>query len=120
MVASDPANVYTLPLAAGAERDPLGAPRGVGAMLVTLRGRIIMSAVGRGSRSRVREGVSSDEVRGAARALAARLVQRTGAGRRRDVLVDTIDGEPAGGTRWSAAFVDAGFRAMGRALRFLG
>ena len=120
MLASDPANVYTLPLTVGTERDPLGAPRGAGATLLTLGGRIIMSAEGRGSRIRVREGASLDEVRTAARALSARLVQRTSAGRRHDVIVETIDGEQAAGARWSAAFVDAGFRAMGRVLRFLG
>ena len=43
-------------------------------VLVTLGGRIILSSEGRGSRVRVREGVSSDEVAEAARVLGERLV----------------------------------------------
>jgi ATP-dependent Lhr-like helicase len=118
MSTSDPANVYALPLAPGAEADPLARPRGAGALLVTRAGRIILTAEGRGTKLRVREGASSDDVREAARALAIRLSQRQGSGRRRDVVVETIDGERAAGSRHATALRDAGFKGMGTGLRW--
>jgi len=118
LTTSDPANVYALPLAPGVESDPLARPRGVGAMLVTLGGRIIIAAEGRGGRLRVREGASLGDVREAARALGERLVRRAGTARRRDVIVETIDGGRAAGSRWAEAFREAGFRGMGTRLRY--
>jgi ATP-dependent helicase Lhr and Lhr-like helicase len=118
MAASDPANVYTLPLVAGTERDPLGRPRGGGALLVTRGGRIVLTAESRGARLRVREGASPAEVTEAARALAGRLVARQGRGRMRDVVVETIDGERAAGSRYAEAMREAGFRGMGTGLRY--
>jgi ATP-dependent Lhr-like helicase len=118
LTTSDPANVYALPLAPGAEPDPLAKPRGVGAMLVTRGGRIIIAAEGRGVRVRVREGATSEDVREAARALGEQLVRRNGTGRRRDLLVETIDGERAAGSRWAEAFREAGFRGTGTGLRY--
>jgi len=118
MSASDPANVYALPLAPGTTADPLARPRGAGALIVTRAGRIVLTAEGRGTRLRVREDSSSDDVREAARALAERLTQRQGTGRRRDVLVDTIDGERAAGSRWAQALRDAGYKGMGVGLRW--
>lgn len=47
--ASDPANVYGLPIEGG-ERDPLSRPRGTGALLVTWGGRVALSVEGRGRR----------------------------------------------------------------------
>src|SRR5439155_21233066 len=78
MTVSDPANVYALPLAPGAQADPLARPRGAGALLVTRAGRIVLTAEGRGTRLRVGDGVSSDDVREAVRALAERLTARAG------------------------------------------
>ena len=49
MAASDPANVHTLSLDS-VERNPLGRPRGSGALLVTRGGRIALSVEGRGKR----------------------------------------------------------------------
>jgi hypothetical protein len=49
MAASDPANIYTLPLET-VERDPLSRPRGSGALLVTRGGRVALSVEGRGKR----------------------------------------------------------------------
>jgi ATP-dependent Lhr-like helicase len=118
MTTSDPANVYTLPLAPGVEADPLARPRGAGAMVVTLAGRIIIASEGRGARLRVRDGASSDDVREAAQALGERLVRRFGSARRRDVVVEFIDGERAAGSRWAEAFLEAGFRGMGTGLRY--
>jgi hypothetical protein len=39
--------------------------------------------------------------------------------RARDLVVERIDGEAAGGSRWLEAFQRAGFRATGSALRIL-
>ena len=66
----------------------------------------------------MREGASSDEVREAARELGDRLVRRHGSARRRDVVVETIDGERAAGSRWAEAFLEAGYRGMGTGLRY--
>jgi hypothetical protein len=118
MAASDPANVYALPLAPGTASDPLARTRGAGALLVTRAGRIVMTAEGRGSKLRVAEGVSSDDVREGARALAERLTARSGNARRRDLVVDTIDGERAAGSRHAPALRDAGFKGMGTGLRW--
>jgi ATP-dependent Lhr-like helicase len=118
MSASDPANVYALPLAPGAESDPLARPRGAGALLVTSGGRIVLVAEGRGSRLRVREGATPSEVGAAARALGERLTARQGTARRKDVVVETIDGERAAGSRYAQALRDAGFRGMGTGFRW--
>jgi ATP-dependent Lhr-like helicase len=118
MPTSDPSNVYALPLAPGVEADPLARPRGAGAMLVTVGGKIVLAAEARGSRIRVRTGAESDDVREAARELAQRLVRRSGSARRMDVVVETIDGERAAGSRWADAFLDAGYRGMGTGLRY--
>ncbi len=119
MAASDPANVYSLPLTPGTATDPLGRPRGAGAVLATSGGRIILAVEGRGSRIRVRDDASSDEVREAAQVLAERHVRRDGMARRRDLVVDTIDGQRAAGSRWVEAFIEAGYRGMGTGLRYL-
>jgi ATP-dependent Lhr-like helicase len=118
MPTSDPANVYSLPLAAGVEADALAHPRGTGATLVTVGGRIVLAAESKGARIRVRADASSDEVREAAEALGQRLVRRNGPARRRDVVVETIDGERAAGSRWADAFTEAGYRGMGTGLRY--
>jgi ATP-dependent Lhr-like helicase len=118
--ASDPANVYTLPLTPGSVADPLARPRGggAGAVLVTRAGRIVLVAEGRGARLRVREGATAEEVREAAKALAQRLMARQRGARRRDLVVETIDGERAAMSRWSDALREAGFRGMGTGLRY--
>ena len=118
LAASDPGNVYTLPLAAGTEVDPLARPRGAGALLATRGGRIVLVAEGRGTRLRVREGATEVDVRDAARALAERMMTRQRMARRRDLVVETIDGEPAAYSRWAPALKEAGFRDMGTGLRY--
>jgi ATP-dependent helicase Lhr and Lhr-like helicase len=118
LAASDPANVYTLPLAPGAESDPLAKPRGAGALLVTRAGRIVLVAEGRGTKLRVREGASPAEVTEAVGALVGRLMARRRAGRARDVVVETIDGERAAGSRYADAMREAGFKGMGTGLRY--
>jgi ATP-dependent helicase Lhr and Lhr-like helicase len=118
LVTSDPANAYALPLAFGVEGDPLARPRGAGALLVTVAGRIVIAAEGRGARLRVREGADEDTVRVAVRALAERLVARAAGGKRSDVVVDTIDGEPAAASPHAGALREAGFRSTGSGMRY--
>jgi ATP-dependent Lhr-like helicase len=118
MSTSDPANVYTLPLAPGTAADPMARPRGAGALLVTIEGRIVLTAEGRGARLRTAEGATPAEVGAAARAVAERLTAHRGALRQRDIVVDTIDGERAASSRWRDAMRDAGFRSMGTGLRY--
>ena len=119
MPTSDPANVYALTLASSTAPDPLARPRGAGALLVTRAGRIVLTSESRGARIRVRTDASQDDVREAASALGARLVRRAGSGRRRDLVVETIDGERAAGSRWAQVFIEAGYRSMGAGLRYL-
>ena len=118
MPASDPSNVFSLPLASGVVSDPLARPRGAGALLITRGGRIVLNAESRGSRIRVRGDAPGDDVREAARALGERLVRRQGSARRRDVIVETIDGERAAGSRWAEVFVEAGYRLTGTGMRY--
>jgi len=118
MSVGDPANVYSLPVAPGVEADPLARPRGAGALLVTIAGRVVLVAEGRGSKLRVRGDATPAEVTRAAQALAARLVARQGRARRRDVVVETVDGERAATSRWSDALREAGFKGMGTGLRY--
>jgi ATP-dependent Lhr-like helicase len=118
LASSDPSNPYTLPLAPGTAADPLARPRGAGALLVTRAGRIVLVAEGRGTKLRVAEGATPAEVRDAAKALAERLVARQRRGRVRDLVVETVDGERAGASRWAEALREAGFRSMGTGLRY--
>ena len=119
MAASDPANPYPLPLAAGTTpTDPLARPRGAGALLATRAGRIVLVAEGRGTKLRVAEDATPAEVRDAARALAERLVARQRRGRARDLVVETIDGERAASSRWADALREAEFKGMGTGLRY--
>jgi ATP-dependent Lhr-like helicase len=118
MAVSDPANVYALPVAPGVEVDPLARPRGAGALLVTIAGRVVVVAEGRGTKLRVRADATPTEVSSAARALAEWLVARQRRGRRRDVVVETVDGERAVGSRWVSALREAGFKGMGTGLRY--
>ena len=87
MAVSDPANVYALPVAPGVEVDPLARPRGAGALLVTVAGRVVLVAEGRGTKLRVRGDATPAAVTAASRVLAERLGARQGRGRRRDVVV---------------------------------
>jgi len=117
LTVGDPANVYALPLAPGVEVDPLARPRGAGALLVTIAGRVVLVAEARGTKLRVRADATPTQVSSAARALAERLIARQGR-RRRDVVVESVDGERAVGSRWADALRDAGFKGMGTGLRY--
>ena len=85
---------------------------------MTIAGRVVLVAEGRGSKLRVRGDATPAEVTRAAQALAARLVARQGRARRRDVVVETVDGERAATSRWSDALREAGFKGMGTGLRY--
>ena len=119
MATSDPANVYVLPLTPGTPVDPMAKPRGAGAVLVTVGGRIVMTSEGGIARVRIRGGSASDEVREAAKALAERHARRNRMARGRDLLIESIDGARAAGSKWAEAFVEAGYRRTGTGLSYL-
>ena len=72
MAASDPANVYNLPLEL-VDRDPLSRPRGSGALLVMRGGRVAIAVEGRGRRFSVADWLSPDEIAAAKEALLEHL-----------------------------------------------
>jgi ATP-dependent Lhr-like helicase len=78
MAASDPANVYNLPLEL-VERDPLSRPRGSGALLVTRGGRVAIAIEGRGKRFSVADWLAADEVTAAKKAVLEYLRGERGA-----------------------------------------
>jgi ATP-dependent Lhr-like helicase len=114
MTAADPANVFNLPMPQDASRDPFVRPRSRGALLVTVAGGVVMIAERRGERIVVRADTSDAIVTRAAEALASYLAARTS----RDLTVETIDGQPATGSRFLDAFRAAGFRRGTSGLRF--
>ncbi len=115
MATSDPANAYAIapdPVTGQAsERDPLSRPRGAGALLVTRAGRVAIAAEGRGRRLTIASGLSPEEVTAAARALAAYVDASPAVGRRkREMVVETIDGAAATASAHLDAFRRAGYR----------
>jgi ATP-dependent Lhr-like helicase len=68
MAASDPANVYNLPLEL-VDRDPLSRPRGSGALLVMRGGRVAIAVEARGRRFTVADWLLPDEITAAKKAL---------------------------------------------------
>ncbi|MEA2705394.1 MAG: ATP-dependent helicase Lhr and Lhr-like helicase, partial [Gemmatimonadaceae bacterium] len=72
MAASDPANIYNLPLEL-VDRDPLSRPRGSGALLVMRGGRVAIAVEARGRRFTVADWLSPDEVGTAKKALLEHL-----------------------------------------------
>jgi ATP-dependent Lhr-like helicase len=117
MATTDPANVYSLPLQ-GVNVDSITRPRGSGALLVTIGGVVVLSAEGRGRRITIRPETGAEARQAAIEALLKHLMSSHGAGRRHDVVVETIDGESAGSSRWAALLLDVGFRREGRNLRY--
>jgi len=112
--ATDPANVYTLPMPQDPARDPFVRPRSRGALLVLVRGIVVMIADRRGSRIVVRPETTDDVVGLAIKALIERLLDQSD----RDIVVETIDGQPASGSRFIDVFRDAGFRRGTVGLRY--
>jgi ATP-dependent Lhr-like helicase len=72
MAASDPANVYNLPLEL-VDRDPLSRPRGSGALLVMRGGRVAIAVEGRGRRFSVADWLSPEEIAAAKKVLIEHL-----------------------------------------------
>src|SRR5258705_8652884 len=104
ITASDPANVWSLPLAEpGATRDAFARPRGARAMLVLNSGRVVMTADAQMRAVSIRPGTSADVVAAAARALVAHVPAR----RRRGILVEAIDGADSTVSPQAAAFIAA-------------
>jgi ATP-dependent helicase Lhr and Lhr-like helicase len=117
MAVSDPANPYALALPPEI-RGPLDRPRGAGALLVTRRGRVMLAVESRGRRLSVAPDQTEADVAAGALALAAHLARTTTGVRRRTPPLETIDGAPAAGSRWGAAFAQAGYRRGGTALEY--
>jgi ATP-dependent helicase Lhr and Lhr-like helicase len=78
MAASDPANVYNLPLEL-VDRDPLSRPRGSGALLVTRGGRVAIAIEGRGKRFSVADWLTADDLTAAKKAVLEYLRGERGA-----------------------------------------
>jgi ATP-dependent Lhr-like helicase len=72
MAASDPANVYNLPLEL-VDRDPLSRPRGSGALLVMRGGRVAIAVEARGRRFSVADWLSPEEITAAKQVLIEHL-----------------------------------------------
>ena len=118
MAASDPANAYSLTLE-HVDRDPLGRPRGSGALLVTRAGRIIIAVEGRGRRLGFAADLTTAEATDAVRELVAHLSRGERTRRRRGIQVETIDGRPALTSPYIVALQAAGFRRETSGLRYL-
>ena len=117
LAASDPANPYALELE-GADLDALAKPRGRGALLVMREGRIAMAVEGRGRRLTIASWMTEPDVLAAASALLSHLrAAPSSSGRVRDVKIETIDGAHAAATKWTEAFLKAGFRRETDGLR---
>ena len=117
MATSDPANVYALRLENVAP-EAIARPRGSGAFLVTVAGNVVLAVEGRGRRIIVQPDVEPSTLHNAIAALVVQLTTSRSAGRRHDIIVDTIDGESAASSPHAQALVDAGFRHEGRSLRY--
>jgi hypothetical protein len=114
MTANDPANVYNLPPSHDPARDNFVRPRSRGALLVTINGVVALIGERRGARVVVRPDTPPNEISRAARALVDHLARRTSS----DVIIETIDSQPASGSGHLDAFTAAGFRRGTNGLRF--
>ena len=72
MAASDPANVYNLPLEL-VDRDPLSRPRGSGALIVMRGGRVTAAVEARGRRFSAADWLSPEEIAAVKKALVEHL-----------------------------------------------
>jgi hypothetical protein len=87
---------------------------------VTRGGRVVIAAEGRGRRLRIAPDVADAELTSAAEALARHIMEPRPAGRRRrDLIVETIDGVRAPASQRASAFAAAGYRSTGTDLRVL-
>ena len=119
VAASDPANVYNLPLGTRTP-SPLEHPRGPGSVLVFRGSAVILSAESSGRRVTVREDAEESDVTAGARILAEYVQRRRsslGLTRRR-CTIERIDGGAPSASRWAGAFAAAGYRRIPRGLEF--
>jgi ATP-dependent Lhr-like helicase len=114
MSASDPANVFTLPMPGDASRDSFVRPRSRSALLATVDGTVVMIAERSGERIVIRPDTSDSVVQTAVEAIVAVLLRRT----KRDISIETIDGEAASASRYVEAFRAAGFNRGTSGLRY--
>ncbi|MEO6878320.1 MAG: hypothetical protein ABI205_07560, partial [Gemmatimonadaceae bacterium] len=114
MSVNDPANVFTLPLSTSPERDAFVRPRSRGALLATVEGVVVLMAERRGARIAIRPETPDEAVTVAVRAVIAHLSAQLG----RDITVETIDGQPASGSRYLDAFLGAGLKRGSTGLRY--
>jgi ATP-dependent Lhr-like helicase len=118
MAASDPANPYTLELA-GREPDAISRPRGSGALLVTRSGTPVMSAEARGRRVSIPDSLSDADTIAATRALVEHLhASDVIARRRRDIVIELVNGVPAARSARADVIRAAGFRLSSEDLRW--
>jgi ATP-dependent Lhr-like helicase len=115
IAAADPANVFSLPLPGDPARDPFVRPRSSSALLVAVGGRVVLIAERRGSRVAARPDTDEATIARAAQALVKHLSSRL----RRDLVLETIDGQPSAASPHAAAFEKAGFRRGRTDMRYL-
>jgi ATP-dependent Lhr-like helicase len=115
IAAADPANVFSLPIPGDPARDPFVLPRNSSALLVAVGGRVVLIAERRGSRVAVRPDTDQAIVASGAEALVRHLSSRL----RRDLVLETIDGQPSAASPHATAFEKAGFRRGRTDLRYL-
>jgi ATP-dependent helicase Lhr and Lhr-like helicase len=117
LASADPANVHALHLQ-GVDADPLARARG-GAILVMRRGSIVLRVEARGRRLVFREGIDDADATAAVREWLAYVTRaQSPHGRRRDITVEMIDGEPAIRSARADAVRAAGFRLTTDGLRW--
>jgi ATP-dependent Lhr-like helicase len=116
LAASDPANIWSLPFApdAGGAPDSFARPRGARSLLVTRSGRVVATSDARARGVSVRPDLDDDAVTAAVRALLQHITQR----RARDLLVESINGQPAATSPLANAFIAAGLRLTTGGLRY--
>src|SRR5215471_8608037 len=90
MTATDPANVYSLPLVDDDMRDAFVRGHTRGALIITVEGIAILIAERRGERVTIRAEASEANIGAAINAFAAHLLSRL----KRDLAVETINGQP--------------------------
>jgi ATP-dependent helicase Lhr and Lhr-like helicase len=115
IAASDPANLWSLPVASepGATPDAFARPRGARALLVTRGGRVLLTSDARARAVAVRPDLAGDVVSAGVRALIGHVAAR----RSRDITVETINGVRASVSPLVSAFTAAGLRLTSAGLR---
>jgi ATP-dependent Lhr-like helicase len=116
IAASDPANVWSLPVAAEPDgiRDTFARPRGARRLIVVRGGSVIMTSDAHVRSVALRPDLGAEIITAAVRV----LVKRVAARRSRDIVVETIDGANAATSPHAQAFIAAGLRLTTAGLRY--